>query len=74
MKYETILEIDLKKLKNNINKLIKSYNEYKTIIPRLTVVKGQKLSSSHFMGVWRVFDLNFFCVHNFIFLVLAKFF
>ena len=32
MKYETILEIDLKKLKNNINKLIKSYNEYKTII------------------------------------------
>lgn len=32
MKYETILEIDLRKLKNNINKLIKSYNEYKTII------------------------------------------
>lgn len=32
MKYETILEIDLKKLKNNINKLIKGYNEYKTII------------------------------------------
>lgn len=29
MKYETILEIDLKKLKNNINKLIKSYDDYK---------------------------------------------
>ena len=29
MKYETILEIDLKKLKNNIKKLIKSYDDYK---------------------------------------------
>lgn len=29
MKYETILEIDLKKLKNNINKLVKSYDDYK---------------------------------------------
>ena len=29
MKYETILEIDLKKLKNNIKKLVKSYDDYK---------------------------------------------
>ena len=29
MKYETILEIDLKKLKENIKKIVKSYDDYK---------------------------------------------
>ncbi len=35
MKYETILEIDLKRLKNNINKLTRSFYEYKIVIADL---------------------------------------
>lgn len=60
MKYETILEIDLKKLKNNIKKLVKSYDDYKYKIVDLK-------DNAHGMGFGIVntlvnYDINYLLV------------
>ncbi len=60
MKYETILEIDLKKLKENIKKLLQSYSDYKVKIVDLK-------DNAHGMGFGIVntlykYGINFFLV------------